>query len=249
MPVLSAHWCMAAGHGLHPHMPDRRKDSIPSTKKHPLYPWHIPARQCVQCSGPLPGQPSKHVHPAQTVQTALAGSCLPLWRMVASQKTFSVENWHLEGEPKAGHSCTTRMSARETWKHLISTLSPGRTLQLTAWCGEALWTNTSSQGKRNWWMQKQQKGPAERSTTTLTDQRPHTNATFATEIVSPASVSTQATLQQLNRQDNEDVPPWSNLINGGHYSSSVYSVSLVLHSWMYSIGLHLVPKALPCFKT
>ena len=35
-------------------------------------------------------------------------------RMAASQKTFSMESWHLEGEPKAGHSCATRMSARET---------------------------------------------------------------------------------------------------------------------------------------
>ena len=36
------------------------------------------------------------------------------WRMAATQKTFSVEGWHLEGEPKTVHSCATRMPARET---------------------------------------------------------------------------------------------------------------------------------------
>ena len=38
--------------------------------------------------------------------------------------------------------------------------------------------------------QKWEKEPAERSATTPTDQRPHTNATFAAEIVFPTSVST-----------------------------------------------------------
>ena len=38
---------------------------------------HILARQSVQCRGPVPSQPSKHVHPAQTAQAMLAGSCLP----------------------------------------------------------------------------------------------------------------------------------------------------------------------------
>ena len=36
------------------------------------------------------------------------------WRMVASQKTFFMDSWHLEGEPKAARSCTTRMFIRET---------------------------------------------------------------------------------------------------------------------------------------
>ena len=44
-----------------------------------------------------------------------------------------------------------RMSARETWRHLTSTLIPGKTLRPTAWCAEVPWTNTSSQGKRSWW--------------------------------------------------------------------------------------------------
>ena len=29
-------------------------------------------------------------------------------------KRHSMENWHLEGDPKAAHSCATRMSARKT---------------------------------------------------------------------------------------------------------------------------------------
>ena len=36
------------------------------------------------------------------------------WRMAASQKTFCMESWHVEREPKSAHNCTTRMSARET---------------------------------------------------------------------------------------------------------------------------------------
>ena len=59
--------------------------------------------------------------------------------------------------------------------------------------GCSLWTNTSSQGKRSWWTQKLEKGPAERSVTTPTDQRPHTNVTLVVEIVSPTSVSTAIT--------------------------------------------------------
>ena len=46
-------------------------------EKHPPYPWHLLARQSVLHRGPVPSQPSKHVHPAQTAQAALAGACLP----------------------------------------------------------------------------------------------------------------------------------------------------------------------------
>ena len=52
-------------------------------------------------------------------------------------------------------------------------------------------------------MQKYEKGPGERGETTPTDQRPHTNATFVTEIVSPTSVSTAtndtATIKQTGQ--------------------------------------------------
>ena len=135
------------------------------------------------------------------------------WRMTASQKTYFMESWHVGGELKAAHSCPTRMSARE---HSISALNPGRTLQLTAWGGEALWTNTLSQTKRSFWMQKLEKGPTERSATTPTDQRPHTNVTFVAEIVSATVVSTATNNAATNRQDNQNVLPWSNLIDRGH---------------------------------
>ena len=36
------------------------------------------------------------------------------WRMAASQNIFSMESWHLKLDPKAAHSSSTRMSARET---------------------------------------------------------------------------------------------------------------------------------------
>ena len=52
-------------------------------------------------------------------------------------------------------------------------------------------------------MQKQEEGPSERSATTPTDQRPHTDATFTAEIVSPTSVSTAtsdaATIKQTGQ--------------------------------------------------
>ena len=125
------------------------------------------------------------------------------WRKAVFQKTFSMDSWHLEGDPKAAHNCATRMSAREAWKHLTSTPIHGRTLLPTAWCGEAPWTNTSRQGERSWWMQKQEEGSAERSATTPTDHRQLTNATFVAEIVSPTSVSTAtsdaATVEQTRQ--------------------------------------------------
>ena len=57
-----------------------------------------------------------------------------------------------------------------------------------------MWRSTLNQhlktGEKKLEMQKQEERPAERSATTLTDQRPHTNVTFAAEIVSPTPVST-----------------------------------------------------------
>ena len=57
--------------------------------------------------------------------------------------------------------------------------------------------------------------PAERSATTPTDQRPHTNETFAAEIISPKSVSTAtsgaATIEQTRQSG---CTPCSNLIDG-----------------------------------
>ena len=108
----------------------------------------------VQRRGPVPSQPSKHVHPTQTAQAASAGSCLPHggW---PHPKRHSL--WRVDIRKDNQVSPTTMqqmMSARETWKHSTLTLSPGRTLQPTAWGGEALWTNTSNQGKRSWWTQK-----------------------------------------------------------------------------------------------
>ena len=54
-------------------------------------------------------------------------------------------------------------------------------------------------------MQKQEEGPTVRSARALTDQRPHTNATFEAEMVSPTSVSSAtsdaATIEQTGQQD------------------------------------------------
>ena len=54
-----------------------------------------------------------------------------------------------------------------------------------------------------------EKGPAERSAITPRDQRPHTSATFAAEIVSPTSVSATsdaATIKQTGQQDKDVFP-------------------------------------------
>ena len=68
----------------------------------------------VQRRGPVASQPSKHVHPAQTAQACFGWVMPTAWRMTTSQKTFSTESWHLNGESKAPHSCATKMSPRQT---------------------------------------------------------------------------------------------------------------------------------------
>ena len=170
MPVLAAHCCTAARCG--PHMPDRRKDSIPSTWKASAVSLAYPGK--TECPTPrsCPELTFRACSPCSDSAGCIGGGMSTAWRMAASQKAFSMESWHLEGDPKAAHNCAIRMSARETGKHLTLTPIPGRTLQPTARCGEALWTNTSRQRKRSWWMQKQEEGPAERSATTL--NRPET---------------------------------------------------------------------------
>ena len=50
---------------------------------------------------------SKHWHQLDLILIRRAA-------MAASQKTFSIESRHLEGDPKAVHCCATRMSVRET---------------------------------------------------------------------------------------------------------------------------------------
>ena len=144
-PVLSAHWCTTARHG--PHMPDRRKDSIPSTWEAAAISLAYPGK--TECPTPrsYPELAFQACSPCSDSAGCFGWGMSTAWRMAASQKTFSMESWHLEGDPKAAHNCATRMSSRETWKHLTSTPIPGRTLQPTAWCGEAPWTNTSRQGK------------------------------------------------------------------------------------------------------
>ena len=82
---------------------------LPS-QKHPPYPCHILARQSVQHREPTFQTCSPCSDSAGCVGWGMSTS----WRMAASQKTFSMESWHLEGDPKAAHSCATRMSARET---------------------------------------------------------------------------------------------------------------------------------------
>ena len=60
-------------------------------------------------------------------------------------------------------------------------------------------------GKEAGECRSRKKGPAERSATTPTDQRPHTNATFVAKIVSPTSVSTAtsdaATIEQTGQPE------------------------------------------------
>ena len=172
-------------------------------EKHPPYPWHILAKTECPTLRSCPEPTFQAYSPCSDSADCVGWGMSTAQRMAASQKTFSMKSWHLEGDPNAAPSCTTRMSAREAWKHLTSTPSPGRTLQLTTWCGESLWTNTSRQGKRSWWMQKLEKGPTERSTKTPTDQRLHTNATFAVQIISPTLVSTAtsdaATIEQTGQ--------------------------------------------------
>ena len=73
-------------------------------EKHPPYPWHILARQSVQHRGPFPSQPSKHVHPTQTAQAALAGAYLPHggWPHAKRHSLWRVGIWkEIERPPTA----------------------------------------------------------------------------------------------------------------------------------------------------
>ena len=116
MPVLSAHWCTAARRG--PHMPDRRKDSIPSTWDASAVSWAYPGKTVCPTPRSCPELTFRACSPCSDSAGCVGWVISTAWRMAASQKTFSMDSWHLEGDPKAAHSCTTRMSARETWKHL-----------------------------------------------------------------------------------------------------------------------------------
>ena len=52
------------------------------------------------------------------------------------------------------------------------------------------------------------------------------------------SLQPQATLQQSNKQDNQDVLPWSNLIDGGHISSQERKKSVpLMSSVFYLLGV------------
>ena len=139
------------------------KTQLLPPEKHLLYPGHILARQC----------PTPRSCPKPTSQACLpcsdSAGCVgwvisTAWRMAVSQKTFLwragiwKENQRL---PTAALQGCLQERHKSTWHQH----SPRRIFQPTTWGGEVLWTNTSSQGKRSWWTQKQGKGPADRSTT------------------------------------------------------------------------------------
>ena len=153
MPLSSAHWYIWQWSVDHIYQKGEKTQLLPP-EKHPQYPRHILARQSVQHQGPVLSQPSKHVHPAQTAQAVLAGSCLPHGGWLHPKRLF-MESWHLERRTNGHSQLHYKDVSKRDMKALgINRRSPGRTLQLTTWCGEALWTNTSSQGKRSWWRQK-----------------------------------------------------------------------------------------------
>ena len=108
-------------------MPDRRKDSVPP-EKHPPYPWHILARQSVQPRGPVPSQPSKHVHPAQTAQAALARACLPHegWSHPKRHSLWRIGIWEENQQLRYKDVCKRDMKALdinpESWEDLAADL-------------------------------------------------------------------------------------------------------------------------------
>ena len=85
-----------------------------------------------------------------------------------------------------------------------SALCPGRVLQLIVQGGGVPWSNTSRQGKPNWWLQQPTSEHAERRAVAPSDPQPHTYVLSATKTATPTLVFSAisdavTTQQQINK--------------------------------------------------
>ena len=167
-------------------------------EKHPSYPWYILARQSVQHRGPVPSQPSKHVHPAQTAQTALAGACLPHggWPHPKRHTLWKVGIWkEIQRPPQLYYKdvCKRNMKAlgmnTDTWEDLTADRLMWRsTLNQHLKIGEKTLVNAEA-------------GRRARRKECNTQMRLLWQRLFLPH----RSLQPQATLQQSKRHNNQDV--------------------------------------------
>ena len=186
--VSSAYWCTQRDVD-HICQTGEKTQFLPP-EKHPPYSWHILTRRIVQCRGHVPSQPSKHVHPAQTVQVALAWPCLPhggwphpkrhsLWRVGIWKKNQRLPTAALQGCLQKRHESTSR-------QHRVLGGPCSRPPDVKKHSEPTPQVRAREAGE----CRSRKKGPQKGAQQLLTGQRPHTNATFVVEIVSPTSVST-----------------------------------------------------------
>ena len=168
-------------------------------EKHPLYPWHILARvsntEVLSRTNLL------------SMFTLLRQHRLRWLRHVYHMEDGSIPKDILYGELASGRWSKSRSQLR--YKDICKRDMKALDINTNTWEDLAancmMWRSTLDQhlktgGKK---LVNAEEGPAERNATTPTDQRPHINATFAAEIVSPTLVSTAtsdaATIEQTRQ--------------------------------------------------
>ena len=177
-------------------------------EKHTPYPWHILARQSVQHRGPVPSQPFKYFHPAQTAQAAFAGACLPHGGWLHS-KRHSQWRMAFERRPK----CSPQLRYKDVCKRDMKALD----VNIESWEDLAtelmMWRSTLNQylktREENLMNAEVGKKGLRKGAQQLQQTRDYTQMRLLRQrmFLSHRSLQPQATLQQSNRQGNQDVLP------------------------------------------
>ena len=133
LPVISAHCCMAARHGLH--MPGRRVGSTYSTWEASAVSWAYPGWtkwltliSCLVLVFPVCTLCLDNADCDGWVMSAV-------WMMVAFRNTSSMANWLWGGDKPANLTFDVKTSAWEIWRLSTSTLCHDRALQLIVQSG------------------------------------------------------------------------------------------------------------------
>ena len=193
----------------------RKKTQFLPPEKHPLYPGHILARQCPTPKS-CPSQPSKYVCPAQTVQAALAGSCLPhgRWPHPKRHSVWRVSIWKENQRPPTAvlQGCLQER-LESTWhQHQILGGPCSRPHDVEKHSA----STPQVRGREAGECRSRKKG-LQNGAQPLQQTRDHTQMQLLWQrlFLPHRSLQPQATAT-IEQQDNQDVHPWSNLINGGH---------------------------------
>ena len=182
----------------------RQEKRLLPLEKHPPYPWHILARQSVKHRGPVPSQPSKHVHAAQTAQAALAGACLlhvgwphpkrhSLWRVVIWKEIQRPPTAALQGYVQERHGSLDINT--DSWEDLAVDCMI---------CRSTLSQHLKTGGKEAGECRSRKKGP-QKGAQQLQQTRDHTQMRLLWQrlFLPHRSLQPQAMLQQSNRQDQD----------------------------------------------